>query len=61
VRAGVGSGVHTICPICLQDFNAGDQLCLLPACQHAYHSGCVGKWLKLRGDCPVCRCLVGAC
>jgi hypothetical protein len=60
LKVGLGAAQHRSCPICLQDFKTSDKLCLLPGCQHAYHGGCVGKWLKVRGDCPVCRRLVSA-
>lgn len=53
-----GSSMNTCCPICLQDFANNDKVCALPGCQHTYHRQCVTKWLRIRGDCPVCRQLV---
>lgn len=43
------------CPICLEDYVDGDQLMVLPNCKHKYHSKCIIQWLRLRGDCPICR------
>lgn len=42
------------CELCLEEYNAGDELMRLP-CMHAFHSGCVSPWLQKAGSCPVCQ------
>lgn len=43
------------CPICLQDYQKGERLAVLPLCHHSYHTRCITRWLRSRGDCPICR------
>ncbi|KAG6911146.1 hypothetical protein DXG01_003886 [Tephrocybe rancida] len=45
------------CPICIMDFEEGDDLRLLP-CEgkHRFHQACVDPWLlELSSSCPICR------
>lgn len=45
------------CPICIVDFEEGDDLRILP-CEgkHRFHQTCVDPWLlELSGSCPICR------
>lgn len=45
------------CPICIVDFEEGDDLRILP-CEgkHRFHQECVDQWLlELSGSCPICR------
>jgi len=45
------------CPICIVDFEEGDDLRVLP-CEgkHGFHQSCVDPWLlELSGSCPLCR------
>jgi len=46
--------VDTVCTICLSDFEAQEELRVLP-CGHAFHCDCVDQWLTLHGNCPNCR------
>merc|ERR1719343_391710 len=40
-----GRRYHGECPICLGDFEAGDEI-KVPHCGHAYHKDCLGRWLR---------------
>lgn len=45
------------CPICIVDFEEGDDLRILP-CEgkHRFHVHCVDPWLlELSSSCPICR------
>lgn len=33
----------------------------IPICEHTYHFDCLEKWLKDKGECPICRRLVRKC
>ncbi|KAK2463261.1 hypothetical protein APHAL10511_004916 [Amanita phalloides] len=45
------------CPICILDFEEGDDVRILPCeGQHRFHQSCVDPWLlKLSSSCPICR------
>jgi len=54
VPAAIG---RETCPICIVDFEEGDDLRLLP-CEgkHRFHQQCVDPWLlELSSSCPICR------
>ncbi|GAA6014970.1 hypothetical protein JCM10207_008689 [Rhodosporidiobolus poonsookiae] len=64
--AGVGAGgagaaaaedeIDT-CPICFTEFEAGDELRVLPCDQrHMFHTSCIDPWLlEVSSSCPLCR------
>ncbi|CAL4915639.1 unnamed protein product [Urochloa decumbens] len=44
------------CAVCQSAFRDDDELRLLPACRHAFHSRCVDPWLRGGNpSCPLCR------
>eukprot|EP01062_Namystynia_karyoxenos_P069467 TRINITY_DN6495_c0_g1_i3.p1 TRINITY_DN6495_c0_g1~~TRINITY_DN6495_c0_g1_i3.p1 ORF type:complete len:292 (+),score=67.24 TRINITY_DN6495_c0_g1_i3:72-947(+) len=42
------------CPICLCDFEEGEEVRALP-CLHVFHPECVDRWLKDNRVCPTCK------
>mmetsp|Transcript_17690 Transcript_17690/g.26350 ORF Transcript_17690/g.26350 Transcript_17690/m.26350 type:complete len:459 (-) Transcript_17690:40-1416(-) len=50
-----GAEYNTVCSICLEDFEYGEQLRVLP-CRHQFHTECILPWLTERqGLCPLCK------
>eukprot|EP00930_Biecheleria_cincta_P002147 TRINITY_DN103186_c0_g1_i1.p1 TRINITY_DN103186_c0_g1~~TRINITY_DN103186_c0_g1_i1.p1 ORF type:complete len:698 (+),score=105.29 TRINITY_DN103186_c0_g1_i1:331-2424(+) len=47
-----------LCSICLEPLLADDDIQALP-CAHSFHCGCVGCWLALKAQCPLCRSPAG--
>ncbi|KAJ8764135.1 hypothetical protein K2173_005044 [Erythroxylum novogranatense] len=45
----------TECAICLSEFVEGEELRVLPQCNHAFHVACVDMWLGSHSSCPSCR------
>jgi len=46
----------TTCSICIEEFEEGEKIRLLPLCGHAFHTECILPWLKDRqGCCPLCK------
>ncbi|KAG6490889.1 E3 ubiquitin-protein ligase ATL42-like [Zingiber officinale] len=55
---GVRAGLE--CAVCLSKFTDAEKLRLLPKCRHAFHLGCVDRWLESHSSCPLCRVKVKA-
>jgi len=50
------SEMHSTCPICIEDFERGEKLRMLPRCRHIFHTDCILPWLTERqGCCPLCK------
>jgi len=45
----------TDCPICLVEFVEGEEVRILPKCNHGFHVRCIDTWLSSHSSCPTCR------
>ncbi|KQK00791.1 hypothetical protein BRADI_3g51810v3 [Brachypodium distachyon] len=46
----------TTCIVCLEKLEAADEVRRLGNCAHAFHRGCIDRWIDLgRMTCPLCR------
>lgn len=52
--AGEGNTQQTSCPICIEEFQAGETLRQLP-CHHQFHTECIVPWLDRHSVCPMCK------
>ncbi|KAJ9550311.1 hypothetical protein OSB04_014356 [Centaurea solstitialis] len=43
------------CAVCLNMFEDGQMIRVLPNCNHLFHAECIDKWLGSRSTCPICR------
>ncbi|GJN30168.1 hypothetical protein PR202_gb18454 [Eleusine coracana subsp. coracana] len=50
--------VLTECAICLSEFEAKEEVRVLPPCGHGFHVACVDTWLRAHSSCPSCRCVL---
>jgi len=48
-----GAKIESCC-ICMSDMEHRQKVRVLP-CDHTFHAGCIGRWLKLNKSCPVCK------
>ncbi|CAL9122404.1 unnamed protein product, partial [Musa textilis] len=42
------------CIICFEEFDEGVEVTRMP-CKHAFHGGCLSRWLESSHVCPLCR------
>lgn len=47
--------VERECGICFTNYAERELIRELPDCKHHYHQRCLDKWLKKKGQCPMCR------
>jgi hypothetical protein len=48
--------ISTTCSICIEEFEVGEKIRLLPRCGHGFHTECILPWLSERqGCCPFCK------
>jgi hypothetical protein len=52
-RRGQKTEDEAKCDICLELPEENQQVIILPACLHTFHSECILKWLKDHKTCPV--------
>jgi len=46
----------TMCSICIDDFEDGEEILILPKCRHGFHTMCIKPWLTERSACcPLCK------
>ncbi|XP_056390849.1 E3 ubiquitin-protein ligase RNF126-like [Hyla sarda] len=53
-RRKIPPGETQTCPICLADYDSGEEVTVLP-CSHMFHHLCIGQWLRTNDRCPMCR------
>lgn len=54
IKGGENENDGDQCVICLEEWEIGEKAKKMP-CKHRFHEGCIVKWLKIHGSCPVCR------
>ncbi|KAG9455747.1 hypothetical protein H6P81_000255 [Aristolochia fimbriata] len=54
VRVGTVDGIDDSCPICMDDFLAGDEIGHTE-CGHSFHFRCIARWICDSLFCPMCR------
>jgi hypothetical protein len=42
------------CPICISEFEEGDEIRILPTCKHMFHVTCINMWFASHSSCPSC-------
>ncbi len=47
------------CAICVSEFDVEDRVVQL-SCQHWFHWDCNREWLRVKLECPLCRCKITA-
>ncbi|ONK66000.1 uncharacterized protein A4U43_C06F3150 [Asparagus officinalis] len=43
------------CAVCLSELSEGEEVRLLPKCNHGFHVECIDMWFHSHSTCPVCR------
>jgi len=46
---------NNFCPVCLSEIKINENIIELAVCKHSFHDSCIVKWLKIKGNCPICR------
>nr|GMD81953.1 RING-H2 finger protein ATL16-like [Ipomoea batatas] len=55
-RAGErNSSCECECAVCLNEFQEGEKLRVIPHCGHGFHIDCIDVWLINNANCPLCR------
>lgn len=53
-QANVKPGEEEKCPICITEFEDGEEVKNLP-CNHLFHGNCIDTWLVQNSHCPICK------
>lgn len=53
-NANVAKGEEEKCPICITEFEDGEEIKNLP-CNHMFHGNCIDTWLVQNSHCPICK------
>lgn len=52
----VSGSISTTCSVCLSDFDHGDIIRKVEACNHMFHPLCLERWLtRYQARCPLCK------
>ena len=43
------------CSICLNNYEEDDNIYILEACNHKFHTKCIVNWFRCASSCPCCR------
>ena len=43
------------CTVCLEGFEKGSVIRVVPKCKHVFHEGCIIPWFEKIPKCPNCR------
>ncbi|KAF0891428.1 hypothetical protein E2562_009853 [Oryza meyeriana var. granulata] len=55
-KSAAASGYPATCRVCLERLEATDEVRRLGNCTHAFHTGCIDRWIDLgEVTCPLCR------
>ncbi|KAG1362400.1 putative E3 ubiquitin-protein ligase RHA1B [Cocos nucifera] len=53
---------ESMCVVCLENLAAGDEVRELGNCRHAFHKGCIDRWVDVgQVTCPLCRAQLLPC
>ena len=51
-----GDSYNETCAICVDEFEAGEDVRVLPNCGHIFHPDCIDEWLSKHSSlCPLCK------
>lgn len=55
VLAVTDEHISTQCSICFDEFLLSEPKVRQMPCKHIFHEECIFPWLRINGNCPVCR------
>nr|XP_010934015.1 E3 ubiquitin-protein ligase RHA1B [Elaeis guineensis] len=62
VERSAGRCRESKCVVCLENLAAGDEVRELGNCRHAFHKGCIDRWVDVgQVTCPLCRAQLLPC